>query len=177
MLRIFRLHPNFECDQSREREFTSFSLSQPSNDTPKILNHSLKENGNPDEKTEYDFWDSTLVKMEKVSEENKTSVANSQEVGIENIGVKNYEECGKENADVKGKENANVKGKEIECVDLILLDESEYFELNLFNEFMCEDDEIKVKNSNSGDLKFLVTKDDGFVSDVDVRKLLLHKQN
>ncbi|GKA41835.1 hypothetical protein Tco_0734495 [Tanacetum coccineum] len=100
-----------------------------------------------------------------------------QELGIENIGVKNYEECGKENADVKGKENANVKGKEIECVDLILLDESEYFRLNVFNEFMCGDDEIKVKNSKSGDSKFLVTKDDGFVSDVDVRKLLLHKQN
>ncbi|GKC37011.1 hypothetical protein Tco_1049395 [Tanacetum coccineum] len=168
---------NFECDQSREREFTSFSLSQPSKDTPKILNHSLEENGNPDEKTKYDFWDSTLVKMEKVSEETKTSVANSQEVGIKNIRVKNYKEGGKENADVKGKDNANVKGKEIECVDLILLDESEYFGLNVFNEFMCEDDEIKVKNSKSGDSKFLVTKDDGFVSDVDVRKLLLHKQN
>ncbi|GJX84991.1 hypothetical protein Tco_0335765 [Tanacetum coccineum] len=143
----------------------------------RILNHSLEENGNPDEKTKYDFWDSTLVKMEKVSEETKTFVANSQEVGIKNIRVKNYEEGGKENADVKGKENANVKGKEIECVDLILLDESEYFGLNVFNEFMCEDDEIKVKNSKSGDSKFLVTKDDGFVSDVDVRKLLLHKQN
>ncbi|GJS07331.1 hypothetical protein Tco_0364127 [Tanacetum coccineum] len=115
--------------------------------------------------------------MEKVSEETKTAVANSQEVGIENIEVKNYEEGGKENADVKGKENANVKGKEIECVDLILLDESEYFGLNVFNEFMCENDEIKAKNSKSRDSKFLVTKDDGFVSDVDVRKLLLHKQN
>ncbi|GJW41212.1 hypothetical protein Tco_0067057 [Tanacetum coccineum] len=143
----------------------------------RILNHSLEENGNPDKKTKYDFWDSTLVKMEKVSEETKTSVANSQEVGIENIGVKNYEEGGKENADVKGKENANVKGKEIECVDLILLDESEYFGLNVFNEFVCEDDEIKVKNSKIRDSKFLVTKDDRFVSDVDVIKFLLHKQN
>ncbi|GKD47410.1 protein stabilized1 [Tanacetum coccineum] len=136
---------NFECDQSREREFTSFSLSQPSNDTPKISNHSLEENGNPDVKREYDFWDSTLVKMEKVSEETKTSIATSQEVGVENIGVKNYEEG--------GKENANVKGKEIECVDLILLDEShkedvkckknEYFGLTGFNEFVCEDDEVE----------------------------------
>ncbi|GKB12505.1 hypothetical protein Tco_0846428 [Tanacetum coccineum] len=127
---------NFECDQSREREFTSFSLSQPSNDTPKILNHSLEENGNPDVKTEYDFWESTLVKMEKVSEETKTSVANSQEVGIENIGVKNYEEGGKENADVKGKENANVK-EDVKCK------KNEYIGLNGFNEFFCEDDEIE----------------------------------
>ncbi|GJW52961.1 hypothetical protein Tco_0097046 [Tanacetum coccineum] len=119
---------NFECDQSREREFTSFSLSQPSNDTPKILNHSLEENGNPDVKTEYDFWESTLVKMEKVSEETKTSVANSQEVGIENIGVKNYEEGGKENADVK---------EDVKCK------KNEYSGLNGFNEIVCEDDEIE----------------------------------
>nr|GEU57333.1 small GTPase superfamily, ARF/SAR type [Tanacetum cinerariifolium] len=115
---------NFECHQSKEKEFTSFSLPQPSNATPKILNHSLEGNGNPDGKTEYDFGDSTLVKREKVSEETKTSMANSQEVGIENIGVKNYEECGKENAKVKGKENVIVKVKEVKCVDLILSDES-----------------------------------------------------
>nr|GEZ34940.1 hypothetical protein [Tanacetum cinerariifolium] len=49
---------NFKCDQSRESEFTSFSLSQPSNDTFKILSHSLEENGNPDVKTTiFEGWE------------------------------------------------------------------------------------------------------------------------
>nr|GFC66360.1 chloroplast protease [Tanacetum cinerariifolium] len=137
----------------KEREFTSFSLPQPSNATSKIMNNSLEGNGNPDGKIEYDFGDSTLVKMEKVCEKTKTSMENSQEVRIENIGVKNYEECGKENAKVKGKENVNAKVKEVKCVDLILSDESfkedvkckknEYFGLNGVNEFVCKNDEIE----------------------------------